>query len=161
MIFIVYTWVHTWFRFFECSGRTQRANEKHFSTNAVSVFYEFYQTSLPVCFRGFVCFKLLGGWGGKQPMSFMHHNTEALPLVYHAWRSRWHWCVFSNHIPSSLPAVRAARQLQPLHRRLAGQLLVRVIVYGSEIYLSIFLSIGSIALYICMWCFISVSKCPP
>lgn len=35
-----------------------------------------------------------------------------------------------------------------------------IIICGSEIYLSIFLSIASIALYICMCCF-SVSKCPP
>lgn len=51
------------------------------STIVVWGFSEFSQTPLFVCFRGFICFKLQGR---KQPgcILFMHHNDEALPLVY-------------------------------------------------------------------------------
>lgn len=123
-------------------------------TNLFSVFYDFYQTHL-ICFRGFVCFKLLRK---KQPrcISFMHHTTL----------KPCHWfispeikvtltCIIQSH-SSLAPTVQAAHQLCCCTVDTRCNFSVCVIICGSEVYLSIFLSIGSIALYICMCCFFCV-----
>lgn len=119
-------------------------------TNVFSVYYDFYQTSLLVCFKGFVCFKLVG----KAALSYLvyasQHWSPAIGLSRR--RSRWLWCVLSNHIPSSLPLFK-----QLVNCTVALQIHDATfqcnIICGSELYLSIFLSRGSIALYICMCCF--------
>lgn len=117
-------------------------------------FQCFYQTSRLVCFRGFVCFKLLGK-AAPSYLVYASHNTEALPLVYLAGDQGdfdvYHPITFlpRSHCSSSSSIVL-------LHCRYAMQLLQCIIICGSEIYLSIFLSIGRIALYICMCCFLCV-----
>lgn len=139
------------------AGKTQRANENRcFSKNhtfVFSAFCEFNQTSLLVCFSGLVCFKLLQKAARVDLVYASQHRSPVIGLSHR--RSRWLWCVLSNHIPILLPLFK--QLVVQLHCRYATTATFQcIIICGSEIYLSIFLSIGSIALYICMCCFFCV-----
>lgn len=122
-------------------------------TNVVSVFMSF--TKHLCLFALEVLFAL--SCEGKQPrrISFMHHDTEALPLVYLAGDQG----DFDVYYPITfLPRSHcsSSSSVVLLHCRWRNATLQCIIICGSEIYLSIFLSIGSIALYICMCCFFCV-----
>lgn len=112
------------------------------------VLYSFYQTSLLVCFRGFVCFKLLR----KAALSCRVYASQH-------WKP-CHWfispkikvtltCITQSH-SFLAPTVQAACQLYCCIVDARCNLYCVLSFVGVRLYLWIFLSIGSIALYICM-----------
>lgn len=128
----------------EFSGRTQRADEKnHFFITKMKPLRFQCSMSFPKhrnLFALEVFFAL--SCQGKQPCR-MHHNTEALPLVYPAGdQGDFDVCHPITFLPRSRPSSSSSVVL--LHCRCVMQLFTVCVIYGSEIYLSTFLSIGSI-----------------
>lgn len=108
IIIIVYRWVQTLFvlclNLNSVAGSKELTNNLSLSENQIcrfSALCTFYQTSLLVCFRGFVCFKLLAIAARSYLVYASRHWSPVIGLSCR--RSRWLWCVFSNHIPSLLP----------------------------------------------------------
>lgn len=120
-------------------------------TNVFSVFYDFTKHLDLLALE--VLFAL--SCEGKQPcrILFMHHDTEAPPLVYLAGDQG----DFDMYYPITfLPRSHCSSSSSIMWLQIRGATFQCFIICGSEIYLSKILSIGSIALYICMCCFFCV-----
>ena len=87
----------------EFIGRTQRANDKHFFIRIWNqrVFSVFTKHLGLFALEVFVCFKLPWKAAPSYLVYASQHWSPAIGLSRR--RSRWLWCVSSNHIPSSLP----------------------------------------------------------